>query len=78
VFVKIRTEIFVPAHQKELRQQFATPLKALKEQEEMRQAFANPMRARSSKKNVVETTKSSPSGSVSSADSDSKKLSKSS
>lgn len=75
VFVKIRTEIYVPAHQKELRQNFATPLKALKEQEAMRQAFANPMRTRSVQKkpgesvagNVAAST--SPRGSTSSTDS---------
>lgn len=45
VFCKIKTEIYVPEHQRELRQQFATPLKSLKEQEDMRQAFADPLGA---------------------------------
>jgi hypothetical protein len=50
IFVKITSKIYVPAAQEELRQQFANPLKCLKEEEEARQAFANPMRGFSQKR----------------------------
>ncbi|KAI6174156.1 hypothetical protein M3Y98_01159100 [Aphelenchoides besseyi] len=50
VFVKIKSSIYVPAYQEELRQQFANPLKNLKEQEEARQLFANPMKTSEKKR----------------------------